>query len=165
MSEKEVLNRLLESGKITQEDINEVTFEALKNAAVIIHSICCFENHGVDEGCHWYVEEARGANVWAEGTSHHKWLKQAKDLARTYGLSPKELETRLKQIYAIIGKADLIHLQIINSIIEPLLGWAHEMQATPADQLDEPAAAPQISDGSEASFEIPPIGSGNSEML
>lgn len=83
MDSMEIIERLLGTGKITKEDIEDVVNNSeseIRSITTILHSLACEEEHVSIEdiaagkaGCVFYVEEQTD-NPW-NGECHKKWLR------------------------------------------------------------------------------------------
>lgn len=88
MSENGILERLLEVGKITREDIYRISLRganrSLNKCADLMHSFLCGKDHIYDvdqkfpegaEVCTWYMEQEMD-DEWSQ-EEHQVWLKGA----------------------------------------------------------------------------------------
>ena len=80
MNDKAIIEALLAEGKITYEDIVNVTGipQAKKDLAEAMHAILCNETHNCAEenGACWFYNEQHEENEW-DRASHKYWLAEA----------------------------------------------------------------------------------------
>ena len=108
MSEREILDRLIESGKITEEDVSKIMTPAKRELVEIVHLMMCNENHDTEDRfvvkkCGWYVEEQLD-NAWNR-PAHLKGIGRADDILRRFNLSVNRAVNDLNEIRAVIGRA------------------------------------------------------------
>lgn len=92
MESSDILARLVEMGKITQEDIDNATVdkeEEIRATATTLHSLICEEEHMTvaditvgKPGCYFYAEESL-EDTWKHPT-HNKWLGVARKYSEYY---------------------------------------------------------------------------------
>ena len=98
--ERDILNKLIEQGKITKEDIENADESLLLSDRRIaisrIHSLCCKEDHNTV--CTWYEEENNPkGNIEYKNTdifhlpSHAEWVSITLELKKTYNLNWNEI--------------------------------------------------------------------------
>ena len=86
MDDKALIEALLEEGKITQEDIFNVTGipQVKRDLAEAMHAVFCNGNHNTSEqnAC-WFYNEQQEENEW-DRVSHKKWLAEADDVKEMF---------------------------------------------------------------------------------
>lgn len=125
MESIEIISKLLELGKITQEDIDEVSMDAeneIRRLATTLHALVCNKSHiGLDDltagkaGCTFYVEEQTN-NPW-ELATHIKWLddiKKLKAIIKRYKEDDSYLSNNINNIATIIMYAETEQKMIID---------------------------------------------------
>lgn len=131
MESTEIISKLLKLGKITQEDINEVSTDAeseIRSIAATFHAVACEKNHITVEdlaagkpGCSWYIEEQTD-NPW-EMTTHARWLhtvKSLKTIIKRYKESDNYLANNITELALIVKYAESDEKMVID-IIDYLL--------------------------------------------
>ncbi len=77
MELKEVLEKLLDQGKISKQDITDIigTSEEMKQLTDMLHLLLCIENH--DTEC-TYPQEELFEESW-QGDAHVRWLERTQE--------------------------------------------------------------------------------------
>lgn len=111
--EREILDQLIEAGKITEEDISKIMTPAKRELVEIVHMLMCNEDHDVGDpnrdrreetGCQWYIEEQMD-NTWKRD-AHLKGTGRVNDILRRFNLTIGEALRSLDIIKEIIGDAE-----------------------------------------------------------
>ena len=99
MKEKEILNALIKSGKISQNDI--LGLEA-DDITLLLHSIYCRQNHDDEHGCKFFVELESDA----KGYAWNKWRDYAIKLGEVLNCSIPELTKHLNNTLLTLRDKD-----------------------------------------------------------
>ena len=100
----EILEKLIEMGKITEDDLRDVQMSiitpAIRDATNLIHTLFCIKHHAQAEDlamypehtdiCTFYAEDAF-ANCWSMA-GHKEWLARLREIMEDYLIkTPEEL--------------------------------------------------------------------------
>ena len=130
MTPEEVLNQLIEDGKISQVDVEKINCgpnnPAFRHLVEGLHAIMCNLNHDIGE-CNFHYETIN-ENTW-KNESHQKWSKYAKSLIINSGYSPDQLLGELRIVADILENVQELSITgrtMLHDLIE----------ATPAESVD-----------------------------
>ena len=130
MTPEEVLNQLIEDGKISQVDVEKINCgpnnPSFRHLVEGLHAIMCNLDHNTDE-CIFHNETINGS-TW-ERESHQKWSEYAKSLIINSGYSPDQLLGELRVATDIVENVQELSIAgrtMLNDLIE----------ATPAQSVD-----------------------------
>ena len=102
MSEREILDQLIEAGKITEEDVSKIMTPEKRELVEIVHLMTCVKDHDVGE-CSWYLEEQMDG-TWKR-PDHVQWISNSESILREFNLSVSEAISSFNRIRIIIGEA------------------------------------------------------------
>lgn len=118
MDYQQIIEKLKEQGKITDEDIKgviDLEESEIRSFATLLHSLMCIEKHisleehaiGM-EGCAFYAEEQMN-NTW-ELLKHKKWLDAARAISEHTSLMSQDRELIVRICSAIATREEYIGL-------------------------------------------------------
>lgn len=124
----EVLDELVRTGKVSQEDVNEARArvdETLRSCAFMLHSLMCKEEHEMDpemvlqpmmNKCKWYLEEQ--IDLTWEAPDHKFWLEKAWEVMRDQELDePGDLREFLRKFADVLKAVQEMVGQYPNSFL------------------------------------------------
>jgi len=84
MELRDVLNKLKDMGKISEQDIIDIVgySQEMKDLATALHTILCFKNH--DDDCTFYREDVY-SSAWKE-PAHVEWFVLAQEFLLRFNL-------------------------------------------------------------------------------
>lgn len=103
MTPEEMLQQLMEQGKITQEDIQELNLstsnQSFRTLVEGLHALLCAADHDVGE-CRFH-EETIKERTWKR-SFHQKWTIYARELVLCSNVSPDRLLDDIRRVSHIV---------------------------------------------------------------
>ena len=121
---KDLVDKLLKAGKITEEDI--ITFELLdpsmEEATTIAHSIWCTFDH--NQECGWEAEaQIAEGPLWAR-PAHALWLSLAKKLFAMLGIDAGLFLISIGAVRRILAQESKETKQLLLLTLDPAKFWS-----------------------------------------
>lgn len=116
MELREVLRKLKEAGKVTDEDLREILgpSDELKQISTGLHTMLCTKDH--NEECGWQ-QEIIFDDFW-EMKSHVKWIEKAEQFLEEFNLTEGEALLHLSTAINIIKDCPEASLHVIVEYVQ-----------------------------------------------